>query len=117
MSDVDLIVGPWLITVPGSRAGSVSPQLAAAVVSHPAQKMLFPEPEPGYTWAGVEKWRRSDMVEDVVAGVEAIALGEQPAGSRRLAPWAIVLIVLATLCLLTFLVPMLINIFVEGFNF
>ena len=106
LHEAEVIVGPWSMAVPAGHGGTVTPDLATAVTSSPAQKVLFPEPEAGYTWAGVESWQVDRLAGEVVESVRALSLGETPAGSRPGA-WISALVVLAVIILLSIFLPML----------
>lgn len=104
IGEAELIVGPWSMAVPAGHGGIVSADLAAAITASPAQKILLPEPEPGYSWAGVEKWQVERIAGEVVESARAFSLGEQPAGSRP-APWATVLLVVGAVVVLALFLP------------
>jgi hypothetical protein len=115
LAEAEVIVGPWSMIVPAGHNGTVTAEVAAAIVASPAQKILFPEPESGYAWAGVEDWKIENIAAGVADSVRALTLGEAPAGSPRLAPWAIVLIILVSLCVLvTVVLPFLSAVFFGG---
>jgi hypothetical protein len=114
LAEAEVIVGPWSIAVPAGHGGVVPADFAAAVNASPAYKILLPEPEKGVTWAGTEPWKMERIVRDVAANVRSLSLNEDPAGARRLAPWAIVLIVLVSLCILLNMVPSLLSLLIEG---
>lgn len=114
LAEAEVIVGPWSIAVPAGHGGVVPADFAAAVNASPAYKILLPEPEKGVTWAGAEPWKMERIVRDVAANVRSLSLNEDPAGARRLAPWAIVLIVLVSLCILLNILPSLLSLLIEG---
>ena len=114
LAEAEVIVGPWSIAVPAGHGGIVPADFAAAVNASPAYKILMPEPETGMSWAGVEPWKMERVVRDVATNVRALSLNEDPAGARRLAPWAIVLIVLVSLCILLNVVPSLLSLLIAG---
>ncbi len=115
LAEAEVIVGPWSMAVPAGHGGVISPDIAAAVTASPAQKILIPEPESGYAWAGVDNWKIENIAKEVAADVRALTLGEKLAAQRGLAPWVVVLLVLVSLCVLTSMVPAVLQLLIEGF--
>jgi hypothetical protein len=114
LAEAEVIVGPWSMAVPAVYGGLVSADVAEVITASPARKILLPGPGPGYSFVGVERWKVDDIAKEVAAEVRALTLGEKPTGQRGLAPWAVVLIVLVSLCLLAIIVPSLIGLLLEG---
>ncbi|HLC35976.1 MAG TPA: DUF5671 domain-containing protein, partial [Anaerolineales bacterium] len=59
LKEAGLIVGPWVIAAAG---GVVSDNVAAAVVSSPARKLLIPIHAQDWDWAGVDRWDSDAIV-------------------------------------------------------
>jgi len=95
-----LIVGPWMIAVPGGVRGAVSPAISQAVMNSPAHKLLLPTRAPGWDWAGVERWDADDLVRQAVRAVRQAAAGEDVQLARPLGAGAIVAIIAGALFLL-----------------
>lgn len=95
-----LIVGPWMISVPGGAGGAVSPLVSQAVMNSPARKLLIPTRAPEWDWAGVERWDADAILSQTVRAVEQIAAGEKVRLSRPLGAGAIIAIVAGALFLL-----------------
>lgn len=114
LKGADVIVGPWSMAVPGGHGGIVTPELATAVTASLAQKILLPEPESGYAWAGVEDWRVNRIAEEVVQSIRALSVGEEARGTRRLPVWAIAVIVLVTSCVMITLGSRFLLVYLSG---
>lgn len=108
LAQAGLIVGPWLIAVPGEAEGMVSPQISQMIVQSPARKLLAPTRLNGWEWAGVERWNTEALVEQTVKAIEQIAAGEAVKPSRPMGVGAIILIIIGVIILLSLLaIPLL----------
>ncbi|MBU0702652.1 MAG: DUF3842 family protein [Chloroflexi bacterium] len=95
-----LIVGPWMIAVPGGDGGAVSLAVSQAVMNSPARKLLIPARTTGWEWAGVERWDADDLVRQTVRAVEQIAAGEEARLVRPLGMSSVIAIIAGALFLL-----------------
>ncbi len=109
LAEAEVIIGPWHMAVAGSAGGLITESIAQTITNSPAHKVLIPVREDGWEWTGVERWKVQDIVKDVTGVVEQLALDRQPKARRRLSPAVIVVIVLAGLCLLGTIVPVLLS--------
>ena len=64
---------------------------------------LAPLRRAGWDWAGVEAWNNEDLVEQTMQSVTQILEGDEVKLSRGLGLGAIAVLVIAGLCLLTFI--------------
>ena len=94
LSQAQVIVGPWQLAVPG---GGVTPTIAQAVRSSPAQKLLAPMHTDRWHWIGVEAEDRDALVEQTIQAIKQIAAGEPVKPSKPLGLGAIAGIVVAVL--------------------
>jgi hypothetical protein len=111
LAQAGLIVGPWLIAVPGETEGMVSPQISQMVVQSPARKLLVPTRVNGWEWAGVERWGTEALVEQTVKAIEQIAAGEAVKPGRPMGVGAIILIIIGVIILLSLLAGPLLSFF------
>jgi hypothetical protein len=107
-----LIVGPWTIVLPGDDGGKRHENIAAAVISSPAQKILIPNRSEGWEWAGVDRWDREAVVRQTVHAIQQTLEGEAVKPVRPLGAGAVLGIVIAVLILLSLIVMPLIEFFV-----
>lgn len=108
-----LIVGPWMIAVPGGAGGAVTPEIAQAVLDSPAHKLLAPTRAKGWDWAGVDRWDAEALVQQTVRAVKQIAAGEEVKPARPLGAGAIIAIVIGVLFLLLLLAIPLLRFFAD----
>lgn len=104
-----LIVGPWQIAVADSAGGTVSAELASAVASSPARKLLVPCREDGWEWAGLEQWNPEATLRHTVRAARQVLAGEPVKLHRPLSLGAIIGIVLGVLVVLSIVVSLLIS--------
>lgn len=69
-----LIIGPWSIAVHG---GTVSAEVAWAVVNSPARKILIPAHIDGWDWVGIDKWNVDKLTQNAVRSVKQWIDGEE----------------------------------------
>jgi len=100
LAQAGLIVGPWMIAVPGGAGGAVTPAIAQAVLDSPARKLLAPTWAEGWDWAGVDRWDAQALVQQTVRAVKQIAAGEKVKPARPLGAGAIIAIIIGVLFLL-----------------
>ena len=67
---VDLLIGPLSIALPNAMLGEVSPRMAAAIVSSPAQKLLLPLNQEGVEIAGNSKEPLPHLIEHVILKIK-----------------------------------------------
>jgi len=106
-----VIVGPWMMAVPGWGEGLVRPEIAREILHSPADKVLIPSREEGWEWAGVDLGNRPMLVRQAARAVRQILEGESVEPSKPLGAGAIIAIVLGVLVLLAILGIPLIYIF------
>jgi hypothetical protein len=108
LTKAGLIVGPWAITVPGGGEGAVTADIAHAVATSSARKLLVPEQVEGWDWAGVERWKADDLLRQTVHAIKQIAAGEIVKVLRPLGAGTIIAIIIGVFFLLTLLaIPLL----------
>jgi hypothetical protein len=107
LTEAGLIVGPWMIA---SAGDSVSTEIAEAVISSPARKLLVPLRSEGWEWAGVDRWDHEAIVRQAVFAVKQVLAGEAVKAHRPMGACAIIGIIISVLFLLTLLVIPLMSI-------
>jgi hypothetical protein len=113
LAQAGLIVGPWMIAVPGGAEGTVTPAIAQAVLDSPALKLLAPIWAEGWDWAGVDRWDAEALVRQTVSAVKQIAAGEEVKPARPLGAGAIIAIIIGGLFLLILLTIPLLRFFAD----
>lgn len=102
-----LIVGPWMIAVPGGAGGAVSLAVSQAVMHNPARKLLIPTRTTEWEWAGVERWDADDLVRQTVRAIGQIAAGEGARLVRPLGAGSVIAIIAGALFLLFMLLVLI----------
>jgi hypothetical protein len=106
LAGVQLIVGPWDMTVEGNGVPS---EVARAIVTNPARKLLVPVRAGGWEWAGVDRWNADSLVQQTVHAVKQIVTGEEVKPARGLSIGLVIGIVAGLFFLLIFgAIPLLI---------
>jgi hypothetical protein len=113
LAQAGLIVGPWMIAVPGGAGGAVTPMIAQAVLDSPALKLLAPTRAEGWDWAGVDRWDAEALVQQTVSAVKQIATEEEVKPARPLGAGAIIAIIIGVLFLLILLAIPLLQFFAD----
>ncbi len=113
LAQAGLIVGPWMIAVPGGAEGAVTPAIAQAVLDSPARKLLAPTRPEGWDWAGVDHWDTEALVRQTVSAVKQITAGEEVKPARPLGAGAIIAIIIGGLFLLLLLTIPLLRFFAD----
>ena len=67
---VDLLIGPLSIALPNAMLGEVSPRMAAAVISSPAQKLLLPLNQEGIEIVGNNREPLPHLIEHVISRIK-----------------------------------------------
>lgn len=67
---VDMIIGPLSISLPNAMLGEVTGDIAAAIVSSPARKILLPLNQEGIDIAGVSKEPLPHLIELLLAKIK-----------------------------------------------
>jgi hypothetical protein len=107
LSESSVIIGPWVISVPGAADGTVDAEIARAVNDSPARKLLIPVQRAGWEWVGVDSLDTKDIIRQAVEAMKQIATGEH-VKQGRLSAGAIIGIVFGVLVMLiTFALPLL----------
>ena len=115
LNTAGLIVGPWPIAVDGGIGGKVSSEIARAVVTSPARKILIPTQIDGWDWAGVDRWSTETLVQQTVRAVRQWVNGEEVKAVRPMGVGGIIGTIIGVLLLLILLaIPVLIY-FAGGF--
>lgn len=70
VKNVDIIIGPLAIIIPNSMMGELTPKMAEAISSSPAEKILLPIIFPSITLIGVEEKPLPHLMEE---GIEILA--------------------------------------------
>lgn len=94
LSDAKLIISPWNITFGLSE---VKPDIAKALLTSPAKKLLLPLSEPELDWVGLEKFEIQELVLETVKAVKQIMAGAEVITTRRMGCASIVGIVVGLL--------------------
>ncbi|MGD8814459.1 MAG: DUF5671 domain-containing protein [Anaerolineales bacterium] len=96
-----VIVGPWMITVPGWGDGLIKPKFAREILKSPAVKVLIPSRDEGWEWAGVDLNKPQLHLRQAARAVRQILEGESVVPSKQLSIGGIIAIVIGSLLLLT----------------
>ena len=108
LTEAGLIVGPWVITVPGGGEGAVTAEIAHAIAVSSARKLLVPVQVKGWDWAGVEHRKTDDLLRQSIQSVKQIAAGEMVKVIRPMGAGTIIAIVIGVFFLLIMLaIPLL----------
>jgi len=108
LTEAGLIVGPWVITVPGGGDGAVAADIAHAVAASSARKLLVPVQVEGWDWAGVKRYKADDLLRQTVQAIKQIAAGEMVKVLRPMGAGTIIAIVIGVFFLLILLaIPLL----------
>jgi hypothetical protein len=111
LADAEAIIGPWTMALRRETDEAVFYSVIDDIASSPARKLLIPISETGWDWIGVEPNKMETIVNEVLNAVKQIAVGEEVKQVRKLGPVAIALIVLVSLCILSSIVPMVLDYF------
>ncbi|OGO11608.1 MAG: hypothetical protein A2Y53_07165 [Chloroflexi bacterium RBG_16_47_49] len=103
LASAGLIIGPWAIAIPGGN-GAVSPQIAQAVLSSPARKLLVPFYSEGWDWVGVDRWDTEAFLRKTVHAVKQVLAGEEVKAHHPMGAGAIIGIIIAVLIVLGVLI-------------
>lgn len=105
IKEAGIIIGPWEIVIADQ---AIAPELASAVVSSPAVKLLVPTRSKGWEWAGVDQWNTDFYVRQTVNAVKQIIENKGVKPIRPLGVGAIIGIVIGVIFLLLLLsIPIL----------
>lgn len=69
---VDVIIGPMAILIANSMMGEITPQMAEAVASSNAKKIVFPLNRCNVRIVGTKDFKMSDMISDAVEELNMI---------------------------------------------
>jgi hypothetical protein len=111
LAGAEAIIGPWTMALRRETDEAVFYSVIDDIASSPARKLLIPISETGWDWIGVEPNKMETIVNEVLNAVKQIAVGEEVKQVRKLGPVAIALIVLVSLCILSSIVPMVLDYF------
>jgi hypothetical protein len=67
---VDLLIGPLSIALPNAMLGEVSPRMATAIITSPAQKLLLPLNQEGVEIAGNSREPLPHLIEHVISKIK-----------------------------------------------
>jgi hypothetical protein len=109
LAEAEVIVGPWHMAVAGSAGGLITESIAQTITNSPAHKVLIPVRDEGWEWTGVERWKEDDIVKEVTSTIKRLASDKELKSRRGLSGVAIAVIILVSLCLLTFFLPMILG--------
>lgn len=101
LKEAGIIIGPWEIVIADQV---IAPELASAVVSSPAVKLLVPTRSKGWEWAGVDQWNTDFYVRQTVNAVKQVIENKSVKPIRPLGVGAIIWIVIGVIFLLLLLV-------------
>jgi hypothetical protein len=109
LGEAGLIVGPWPIAVTGGAGGLVSAEIAQAVGSSPARKILIPTHFEGWDWAGVESPNAESALLQTARAVKQFIEGEEIKPQRPMSVGGIIGMIIGVLLLLILLaIPVLV---------
>lgn len=100
LAGASLIVTPWNNALAN---GPISAEVAKAISTSPAPKLLVPVKSEGWEWAGVERWSTEALVRQTLHAVKQIAAGEEVKPNRSLNIGTIIGIIIGVLFLLILL--------------
>ncbi len=103
LGQAGLIVGPWPIAVAGGAGGTVSAEVARAVVASPARKILIPAQVEGWDWAGVDRLNAESALLHTARAVKQFAEGEEIKPVRPMSVGGIIGTIVGILILLILL--------------
>ena len=103
LSEAGLIVGPWVIAIPGGDGGALSASIAQAIVESPARKLLVPLRIEGWEWAGVERWETETLVRQTVHAIKQMATGKVVEPARPMSAGKVIGTIIGVLILLAIL--------------
>jgi hypothetical protein len=108
LAGAGLIVGPWTIaSIDGvDHEGNV--EIARAVFTSPARKLLIPIRREGWEWAGLDRMNVKSLVQHTVRAVKQLVEGEEVKAVRPMSAGAIVGIILAVLFFLLVVIAIII---------
>lgn len=112
LSGAGVIVGPWSIAVEG---GAINSEIARAVASSSARKILIPARVNGWDWAGVDLWNTEELVQQTARAVRQWAGGEEIKAVRPMTIGGIIGAVVGVLILLILLAIPVLAFFYGGF--
>jgi len=108
LTKAGVIIGSWEIAVPGGASGAVRAEVAQAVASSPARKILVPFRSEGWDWAGVDRWDSEAIIKQTVRAVKQVLAGEGVKTHRPMGAGAIIAIIVGVILLLIMLaIPLL----------
>ncbi|MFN2256645.1 MAG: hypothetical protein ACK2U6_20585, partial [Candidatus Promineifilaceae bacterium] len=96
----DILIGSWTMAAAGGDLG-------AAINASGAQKLILPDPTPGWQWTSVGKWESETAVRQAVETLETIIDGETAVPRYTLTPGVIILLIAATILILILLTSLL----------
>ncbi len=96
-----VILSPWTVLVP--EISPAAPELARAIASSSARKLMVPAAAPGWDWAGVDRWTAEQRVEQVLRAINQILEDEPVRAHRPIGIGTVVLIVFGILFALSLL--------------
>jgi hypothetical protein len=111
LAGAEAIIGPWTMALKRETDEVVFNTAIDDIASSKAHKLLIPISEKGWDWIGVEPYKMETIVNEVLNAVKQIAVGEEVKQVRKFGPVAIALIVLVSLCILSSIVPMVLDYF------
>jgi hypothetical protein len=97
LAGAGLIIEPWNSTLTTGPAGA---EVARAISTSPAPKLLVPVRSEGWEWVGVERWSTEALVRQTLHAVKQIAAGEEVKPARPLSVGAIIGTIIAVFFLL-----------------
>jgi len=100
LQNAELIIGPWDIVLTGGIDGSVAQNIAKAITSSPARKLLSPTWHEGWDWAGVTPWQDEKLVTQTIFALKQLLAGKQIKVHRPMGAGTITLIVIGVFFLL-----------------
>jgi hypothetical protein len=98
ISTADVIIGPWMMVINGLTG--LAQRVSQTIVSSTAAKIMFPIPQDGWLWAGVDEWEPQQVAQDMARQVEQLTTSGQIKWKRRWGVGAIIGTVLGGLVLL-----------------
>lgn len=113
IGEADLIVGQWPVAVAGGAGGTVSPEVAQAVVFSPGHKLLIPSQVDGWDWAGVERLNAESALTQTARAIKQFMEGEEIKPQRPMTVGGVIGTIIGVLLLLVLLVIPVLSYFLD----
>ncbi|MBI3741336.1 MAG: DUF3842 family protein [Chloroflexi bacterium] len=96
LNTAQVIVGAWTIAV---ASGTVTSEIARAVIASSARKLLIPMPSAGWEWAGISAWNLDAFAKQAARAVKQMLAGETIKPTNPVATVVLIIAGLIGLCI------------------